>query len=32
MHMWFLWSYWWLVFPAMWLVFGVGAHGPAQRL
>ena len=23
MHMWFIWSYWWLVFPAMWFVFGI---------
>lgn len=23
MHMWFLWSYWWLIFPAMFFVSGI---------
>ncbi len=23
MHVWFFWSYWWLIFPAMGCLFGV---------
>ncbi len=23
MHIWFLWSYWWLIFPVMGCVFGI---------
>jgi len=23
MHIWFLWSYWWLIFPIMGCVFGI---------
>ena len=23
MHIAFLWSFWWLIFPAMWFVFGI---------